>query len=52
MKQRERRVTKSAQVAKIVELEQVARSQADRITKLEATCTNFRRKKDKVTDGC
>jgi hypothetical protein len=36
---------------KIMELEQVARSQADRITELEATCTDFRHEKDKVTDG-
>jgi uncharacterized coiled-coil protein SlyX len=38
-------------VVKIVELEQVARSQANRITKLEASCTDFRCEKDKVTDG-
>jgi CRISPR/Cas system CMR-associated protein Cmr5 small subunit len=29
----------------------VARSQADRIIELEATCADFRREKDKVTDG-
>jgi hypothetical protein len=29
----------------------VARSQADRITKLEATCANFKCENDKVTDG-
>jgi uncharacterized coiled-coil protein SlyX len=50
-KQCEKRVTKSMQVAKIVELEVVARSQADRITELEATCTDFKREKDKVIDG-
>jgi uncharacterized coiled-coil protein SlyX len=38
-------------VAKIVELEVVAGSQVDRITELEATCTDFKREKDKVTDG-
>jgi predicted nuclease with TOPRIM domain len=29
----------------------VARSQADRITELEVTCANFKREKDRVTDG-
>jgi hypothetical protein len=38
-------------VAKIVELEVVAGSQVDRIAELEATCTDFKREKDKVTDG-
>jgi hypothetical protein len=38
-------------VAKIAELEVVARSQADIITELEATCADFKREKDKVTDG-
>jgi uncharacterized coiled-coil protein SlyX len=38
-------------VAKIVELEVVTRSQADRIAELEATCADFKCKKDKVTDG-
>jgi uncharacterized coiled-coil protein SlyX len=51
VKQCERWVVESVQVAKIAELEQVARSQADRITELEATCADFRREKDKVTDG-
>jgi uncharacterized coiled-coil protein SlyX len=32
-------------------LEVVMRSQADKITKLEATCTNLKREKDKVTDS-
>jgi hypothetical protein len=36
-KQRDKRVAKSAQMAKVAELEVVARSQADRIAKLEAT---------------
>jgi hypothetical protein len=51
VKQCERWVIESVQVAKIAELEQVARSQADRIMELEATCADFRREKDKVTDG-
>jgi uncharacterized coiled-coil protein SlyX len=38
-------------VVKIAELEVVARSQADRITELETTCTDFKHEKDKVTDG-
>jgi uncharacterized coiled-coil protein SlyX len=38
-------------VAKIVELEVVVRSQDDRIAELEATCTDFKCEKDKVTDG-
>jgi uncharacterized coiled-coil protein SlyX len=38
-------------VVKIVELEVVARSQADRIAELEVTCADFKREKDKVTDG-
>jgi uncharacterized coiled-coil protein SlyX len=38
-------------VAKITELEQMARSQADRIAELEVTCINFKHEKDKVTDG-
>jgi hypothetical protein len=50
-KQREKRVAESAQVAKIAELEAVARSQADRIAELEVTCTDFKCEKDKVTDG-
>jgi uncharacterized coiled-coil protein SlyX len=50
-KQCERRVVESGQVGKIAELEQVARSQADKIAELEATCADFRREKDKVTDG-
>jgi hypothetical protein len=37
-------------VAKIAEVEAVARSQADRIAKLEATCADFKREKDKVID--
>jgi hypothetical protein len=36
-KQRDKGVAKSVQVVKIAELEVVARSQADRIAKLEAT---------------
>jgi uncharacterized coiled-coil protein SlyX len=40
-----------AHVVKVVELEVVARSQADRIAELEATCADFKREKDKVTDG-
>jgi uncharacterized coiled-coil protein SlyX len=35
----------------IVELEVVARSQVNRITELEATCADFKREKDKATDG-
>jgi hypothetical protein len=50
-KQREKRVTELAQMAKIVELEVVTRSQANRIAELEATCANFKREKDKVTNG-
>jgi uncharacterized coiled-coil protein SlyX len=51
VKQREKRVVESTQVAKIAELEQMARSQADRITELEATCIDFKHENDKVTDG-
>jgi hypothetical protein len=51
MKQRERRFVESAQVVIIAELEQVARSQADRIAELGVTCADFRHKKDKVTNG-
>jgi predicted nuclease with TOPRIM domain len=29
----------------------VARSQADRIAELEVTCADFKREKDRVTDG-
>jgi uncharacterized coiled-coil protein SlyX len=50
-KQREKRAAESAQVAKIVELEVVSRSQADKITELEVTCTDLKCEKDKVTDG-
>jgi uncharacterized coiled-coil protein SlyX len=46
-----RGVTELAQVAMIVELEAVARSQANRIAELEATCADFKREKDKATDG-
>jgi uncharacterized coiled-coil protein SlyX len=38
-------------VEKIAELEQVARSQADRIAELEATCNDFRCERDKLADG-
>jgi uncharacterized coiled-coil protein SlyX len=38
-------------VDKIAELEAVARSQADKITELEATCADLKCEKDKVTDG-
>jgi uncharacterized coiled-coil protein SlyX len=38
-------------VVKVVELEVVARSQADRIAELEAICADFKCEKDKVTDG-
>jgi hypothetical protein len=48
--QREKRVADSAQVAKIAELKVVARSQAERITELEATRTDFKCEKDKLTD--
>jgi uncharacterized coiled-coil protein SlyX len=50
-KQCEKRVTKSAQVAKITKLEVMVRSQADRIAELEGTCADFKREKDKVTNG-
>jgi uncharacterized coiled-coil protein SlyX len=50
VKQHEKWVIESAQVAKIAELEQVAQSQADRIAELEVTYANFKRKRDKVTD--
>jgi uncharacterized coiled-coil protein SlyX len=50
-KQHEKRATELAQMAKIVELEVVMRSQADKIAELEATCANLKREKDKVTDG-
>jgi uncharacterized coiled-coil protein SlyX len=46
-----KRATELAQVAKIAELEVVARSQADRIAELEATCGDLRLEKDRVTDG-
>jgi hypothetical protein len=51
VKQCEERVVVSAQVVKIVELEQMAKSQANRITELEATCADFKHNKDKVIDG-
>jgi uncharacterized coiled-coil protein SlyX len=38
-------------VAKIAELEVVARSQDDRIAELETTCADIKCEKDKVTDG-
>jgi uncharacterized coiled-coil protein SlyX len=38
-------------VVKIAELEVVARSQANRIIELEEPCADFKREKDKVTDG-
>jgi uncharacterized coiled-coil protein SlyX len=50
-KQREKRVAESAHVAKIAELEVVALSQTGRIAELDATCADFKREKDKVTDG-
>jgi hypothetical protein len=50
-KQREKRAAELVQVAKIAEMEVVARSQADKITVLEATCTDLKHEKDKVTDG-
>jgi uncharacterized coiled-coil protein SlyX len=50
-KQRENRAVESAQMAMIVELEVVTRSQADKIAELEATCTNLKCEKDKVIDG-
>jgi uncharacterized coiled-coil protein SlyX len=50
-KQREKRAAESVQVAKIVELEVVVRSQADKITELETTCGDLKCEKDKVTDG-
>jgi hypothetical protein len=50
-KQCEKRATESAQMAKIVKLEVVMRSQADMIAELEATRIDLKREKDKVTDG-
>jgi hypothetical protein len=50
-KQREKRAAELVQVAKIAEMEVVARSQADKITVLEATCADLKHEKDKVTDG-
>jgi hypothetical protein len=46
-KQCEKRAAESVQVAKIVELEVVARSQADKITELEATCNDLKCEKAK-----
>jgi uncharacterized coiled-coil protein SlyX len=47
----ERRGTELAQMAKIMELEAVMKSQADKIIELEVTCVNLRCGKDKLTDG-
>jgi chromosome segregation ATPase len=38
-------------MAKIMELEVVTRSEADKIVELEATCADLKRGKDKLTDG-
>jgi uncharacterized coiled-coil protein SlyX len=50
-KQHEKRATESTPMAKIAELEVVTRSQAHKITELEATCADLKHEKDKVTDG-
>jgi hypothetical protein len=51
VKQHEKSGIESAQATKFAELELVAQSQANRIVEPEATCTDFRHEKDKVTDG-
>jgi uncharacterized coiled-coil protein SlyX len=51
VKQCERRFIESAQVGKFAELEQVAQSQDNRITELEATYADLKHEKDNVTDG-
>jgi uncharacterized coiled-coil protein SlyX len=38
-------------MAKIMELEVVTKSQADKIAELEATCADLKQGKDKLTDG-
>jgi hypothetical protein len=50
-KQCEKRVAELAQMAKIVELQAVARSEADIIAELEVTYADLKRENDKVTDG-
>jgi uncharacterized coiled-coil protein SlyX len=40
-----------AQMAKIMELEMVMQSQANKITELETTCIDLKHGKDKLTDG-
>jgi uncharacterized coiled-coil protein SlyX len=47
----EKRGAELALMAKIMELEVVTRSQADKITELEATCANLKHGKDKLTDS-
>jgi hypothetical protein len=50
-KQCEKRVTESANMRKITELEVVTKSQADRIAEFEAMCADWTREKIKLTDG-
>jgi hypothetical protein len=47
--QREKRVAKSAQVAKSVELEALAHSQAEKFAKLEVACADLKREKENIT---
>jgi hypothetical protein len=50
-KPREERATESAKLGKIVELEVVTKSQANRITVLETTCADLTHEKNKLTNG-
>jgi peptidoglycan hydrolase CwlO-like protein len=50
-KQRARRATELAQVAKNVELEVLVQSQARKITELKTAYANLKRDKDNVTAG-
>jgi hypothetical protein len=50
-KQREKRATESAQVAKSAELEVLVRSQAEEITELKMAYVDLKREKDNVTIG-
>jgi hypothetical protein len=50
-KRHEKRSIELAQMAKLAELEVVMKSQADKITELEATCADLKHAKEKLTNG-
>jgi hypothetical protein len=50
-KQRAKRATESAQIAKNAELEVLVRSQAKKITELETAYADLKHEKDNVTTG-